>query len=348
MRILVLGGTAFLSAELARQALDAGHDVTCLARGTAAAPPAGARWLQADRAQGKAAYAEAADAARSDTAGSHTAGSDAARWDAVVDVSQDPVQAREALEVLAGSARHWTFISSCSVYADHSVPGAAEDAELLPPLAEGAGLTMDNYGAAKAAIEHWTMELAGDKAHICRAGLIGGPGDSSDRYGYWPARFARDEEPVLIPDIPSDPTQVIDVRDLAAWVLAAAGAGVTGALNAVGEIVPFAAYLEEARELTDGEAEVVAVPGEWLAEHGANYWAGPDSLPLWLPPGQDGFMARSNDAARAAGLQIRPWMDTLRDSLADERGRGLGRERKAGLSPETERRLLRGYRAEPG
>ena len=333
MRILVLGGTAFLSAEIARQALDAGHQVTCLARGTAAAPPAGARWLQADRSLGMAAYAEAADDAG---------------WDAVVDVSRDPVQARGALEALAGSARHWTFISSCSVYADHSVPGAAEDAELLPPLAAGAGLTMDNYGEAKSAIEHWTRELAGDKAHICRAGLIGGPGDSSDRYGYWPARFARDQEPVLIPDIPSDATQVIDVRDLAAWVLAAAGTGVTGALNAVGDIVPFAAYLEEARQLTDGDADVVAIPGEWLAEHGANYWAGPDSLPLWLPPGQDGFLTRSSDAARAAGLQIRPWMDTLRDTLADERVRGLGRERKAGLSPETERRLLREYRAEPG
>jgi hypothetical protein len=102
------------------------------------------------------------------------------------------------------------------------------------------------------------------------------------------------------------------------------------------------------RELTDGEAELVAVPGEWLAGHGANYWAGPDSLPLWWPPGQDRFMARSNDAAHAAGLQVRPWMDALRDSLAGEGGRGLGRERKAGPSPETERRLLRGHRAGPG
>lgn len=333
MRILILGGTAFLSAEIARQALDAGHEVTCLARGTAAAPPAGAQWLRADRSLGKAAYAGAADRSG---------------WDAVVEVSRDPGQAWEALEALAGSALHWTFVSSCSVYADHSFPGAAEDAALLPPLADGAGRGLDTYGEAKSAIEHRTRELAGTKAHICRPGLIGGPGDSSDRYGYWPARFARDQEPVLIPDIPSDATQVIDVRDLAAWILAAAEARVTGALNAVGDVVPFAAYLEEARQLTDGEADVVAVPAEWLAGRGANYWAGPDSLPLWLPPGQDGFLARSGDAARAAGLQIRPWMDTVRDTLADERARGLGRERKAGLSPETERRLLREYRAVPG
>jgi nucleoside-diphosphate-sugar epimerase len=331
MRILVLGGTVFLSAEIARQALAAGHDVTCLARGTASAPPDGAAWLRADRSQGKAAYEEAAGSGG---------------WDAVVDVSRDPDQAREALEALAGSARHWTFISSCSVYADHSVADAAEDAQLLPPLAPGTELTMDNYGEAKSAIELWTRELAGDKAHLCRAGLIGGPGDGSDRYGYWPARFARDGDPVLVPDIPADATQIIDVRDLAAWILTAAEIGTTGALNAVGEPVPFAAYLEESRQLADADSEVVVAPADWLASHGANYWAGPDSLPLWLPPGHEGFAARSNDAASSAGLRLRPWMDTLRDTLEDERRRGLGRERKAGMSPETERRIVAEYRAE--
>ncbi len=216
---------------------------------------------------------------------------------------------------------------------------------MLAPLAPGTEATMENYGEAKSAIERSTADLAAGKAHLCRAGLIGGPGDGSDRYGYWPARFARDSGPVLAPDIPADPTQIIDVRDLAAWVLAAAETGVTGALNAVGDPVPFAAYLEESRRLAGGSAEVAAVPAGWLAARGANYWAGPDSLPLWLPPGHDGFAARSNAAARAAGLTLRPWTDTLRDTLADERDRGLSRDRKAGLSPQTERRLLREFQA---
>ena len=334
MRILVLGGTAFLSAEIARQALASGHHVTCLARGTVSSPPDGAAWLRADRSQGAAAYSAVAGGAAPDGG-----------WDAVVDVSRDPGQAREALEALAGSARHWTFVSSCSVYTDHSVAGADEDAGVLAPLAPGTELSTGNYGEAKAAIEHWTTELAGDKAHLCRAGLIGGPGDNSERYGYWPARFARDADPVLVPDIPTDATQIIDVRDLAAWILTAAESGITGALNAVGEPVPFAAYLEESRQLADGSAEVVVAPEDWLASHGANYWAGPDSLPLWLPPGHEGFATRSSAAARAAGLRTRPWMDTLRDTLADERRRGLNRERKAGMSPETETRILAEYKA---
>lgn len=115
MRILILGGTAFLSAEIARQAAAAGHAVTCLARGSAATPPEGAAWLRADRTMGPPAYAEAAG-----------------DWDAVIDVARDPEQARDALEALAPTAAHWTVVSSCSVYADHSVPGADESAALLP------------------------------------------------------------------------------------------------------------------------------------------------------------------------------------------------------------------------
>jgi hypothetical protein len=292
--------------------------------------------VRADRSQGKAAYEPVAGDS-----------SDPAGWDAVIDVSRDPAQAREALEALAVTARHWTVVSSCSVYADHSVAGAAEDATVLPPLAPGTELTMENYGEAKSAIEKLALTLARDKAHVCRAGLIGGPGDGSDRYGYWPARFARDDDPVLVPDIPADSTQIIDVRDLAAWIVAAAEMNVTGALNAVGETVPFADYLHACRQLTGGRAPVVAAPGEWLAGRGVNYWAGPDSLPLWLPPGHDGFATRSNSAARAAGLQLRPWTQTLRDTLEDERRRGLTRERKAGLSPERERDVLAAYQAQP-
>jgi hypothetical protein len=84
---------------------------------------------------------------------------------------------------------------------------------------------------------------------------------------------------------------------------------------------------------------VVTAPEDWLVEKGIDYWSGPDSLPLWLPPGHDGFCARSNLAARAAGLNTRPWQETVAETLQDERNRGLNRHRKAGLSPATEARL---------
>ncbi len=323
MRILVLGGTAFLSAEIVRQAVVRGHKATCLARGSAADPPEGAEWLKADRSLG----AEAYDGVEGE-------------WDEVIDVARDPVPASTALDALAGRAAHWTFVSSCSVYADAAVPGAAEDAALLPALAAGTPSAPENYGESKAAIEAATLTAAGRKAHLCRAGLIGGPGDGSDRYGYWPARFARDNSPAIVPGIAGYATQVIDVRDLAAWILLAAEQGITGALNALGDQVPFGEYISASRQAAGHQGEVVPAAGDWLADQGVSYWSGPDSLPLWLPPGHEGFMARSNKAAVDAGLRIRPWQETLVATLADERRRGLDRPRKAGLAPETEARLV--------
>ncbi|NUT71057.1 epimerase [Pseudarthrobacter sp. C4D7] len=324
MRILVLGGTASLSSTIAAQALAAGHAVTCLARGTAAEPPPGADWVKADRSNGTVAYAGLTG-----------------EWDAVIEVARDPQPAREALASLAGRAGHWTFVSSSSAYAEHATPGAAEDAPLLPPLPAGVPFSPENYGESKAAIEEATLEATNGAAHLCRAGLVSGPGDPTDRYGYWPGRFERSPAPVLVPDIGPEPTQVIDVRDLAAWILRAAEQGTTGPLNATGDPVPFTHLLDSCREESGSSATTIPANEDWLVEQGVNYWSGPDSLPLWLPPRHEGFMARSNQAAKAAGMVLRPWQETLADTLADERARGLDRPRKAGLSPATEQRLLK-------
>ncbi|MFE4195250.1 epimerase [Paenarthrobacter sp. NPDC056912] len=325
MRILVLGGTAFLSAEIARQAVALGHDVTCFARGTSASPPDGVTWVRGDRSLGAKVLADLDG-----------------RWDSVIDVSRDPIQARQALEVLGPLAGHWTFVSSCSVYADHSIPGADESAALLEPLPEGQPATPETYGESKSAIENMTLSLVGEKAHIVRAGLIGGPGDGTDRYGYWPARFAANTDTVLVPDIPDAATQIIDVRDLAAWILRSAAQGLTGTYNALGDVVRFGDYIAAAQQLAGPvEEDVVVRPGkDWLVEQGVDYWAGTDSLPLWLPEGHDGFQARTNQAARERGMVLQPWQETLAATLEYEKQRGLGRERKAGLSRETERTLV--------
>jgi hypothetical protein len=111
-------------------------------------------------------------------------------------------------------------------------------------------------------------------------------------------------------------------------------------MNALGDQIRFGDYIEAARQAAGHSGSVVPAAETWLAEQGVDYWAGPDSLPLWLPPGHEGFMARSNQAAVDAGLRLRPWQETLAGTLADERQRGLARPRKAGLSPETEARLL--------
>src|SRR5204863_6008640 len=73
MRVLILGGTAFLGRAVARAAAAAGHDVTCAARGEAGPLADGVRFIKVDRA---------------DPAG--LAPLDGERFDAVVDVARDP------------------------------------------------------------------------------------------------------------------------------------------------------------------------------------------------------------------------------------------------------------------
>jgi nucleoside-diphosphate-sugar epimerase len=266
-------------------------------------------------------------------------------WDVVVDVSRQPGQVGGATAALAERSRSFIFISSGNVYADHGTPGQDEGAALLPALEGDVMESMDTYGQAKVGCEQQVLSAFGpDRSLIARVGLIGGPGDIFDRTGYWPLRFARpaaEDGRVLVPDAPELGTQVIDVRDLAMWIVESGSGGLRGTFNATGETVPLRQHLETARRVAGHSGPVVAASQEWLLAHGVEPWMGGRSLPLWLPEPEDaGFNSRDSSAARAAGLVTRSLEQTLADTLAWEIARDPARPRRAGLSDDDERSLL--------
>jgi nucleoside-diphosphate-sugar epimerase len=313
--VLILGGTGWLSGRIARRWLDAGAQVTCLARGERPAPD-GADLVRADRVAAGAYELLDRD------------------WDEVVDVSSRADHVRDAVSGLGDRAAHWTYISSMSVYADADTHGADETARLEAPAQDGHEY---EYAAQKVAAEAAVRGL-GDRAHIIRPGLVVGAGDPSDRFGYWAAAFDRaGSGPVLLPSGEGRFAQMIDVDDLAAF---AADTALTGIRNAIGDPRALDDVLAMFRTAAGHSGETIIADDAWLAAHDVQPWMGERSLPLWLPIEWSGFMTRSNAAYTAAGGIQSPLDGVIARVLDDERARGLDRPRRAGLTRDDEKALL--------
>lgn len=326
MRLLILGGNVYLSKTVARQAIARGHDVTVASRGTSGEPPEGARVRTIDRST-----VEGMSALRGET------------FDAVIDVARVPVHVKNAIEALGGSVGHYGFVSTRSVYTDNETAGATvAGSPVFEPAAEdSADAAMEHYGPSKVACENLVRAAYPDAHAIFRAGLVIGPDDPGDRFGYWPWRIAQGGE-VLAPGDPDEPLQWIDVEDLAAWAIDSAEKRLTGTFDAVCPAVSWRDFLAGVAEGAGTRPTFTWVPNDLIAASGVGPWAGPDSLPLWVGEGYRGFMDRDVTTSVAAGMPSRPVADSARRWLAWNDGSPAV---KAGITREKESEILAAWHA---
>jgi 2'-hydroxyisoflavone reductase len=323
MRILIIGGTAFVGRHITRAALDAGHEITLFHRGqTGPGLFPEAAHLTGDRNDSLAALADG-------------------RWDATVDViAYVPRQVRELAAALGGRGGRYLLISSVSAYRTPVAPGFGEDAPLAgldDPATEE--ITAQSYGGLKAACERAARQLFGPATTIIRPTYVVGPHDKTYRFTWWVERIARGGQ-VLAPGDPADPIQVIDARDLATWTVRLLERRTAGVFHAVSPPPPFGFG-----QLLDTIAARVAPPGTTLTWVDSDFLRaeGQDdaSLPLW--PGADtesDINAADPARAYAAGLAPRPLGDSVTETHAAEQAAPTPRPDGIGLSDDREAELL--------
>ncbi len=299
--LLILGGTGFIGPHLVRHAVARGHRVTIFTRGRRqAALPEGVVHLIGDR-NGQL------DALKGK------------RWDAVVDDSAtNPEFVKQSTQLLADSVGRYLFTSSTGVYYPYLELGADETRPVRVEVTDPNDGS-EAYGVAKAQCEREVTRVFGERGVVVRPSYIIGPGDTTDRFPYWPVRFQRGGE-VLVPGKRSDPVQFIDVRDLAELMLKLLEDQKSGIYNALGPRTPMLVpdFAEAMRQAIQAQPPNPAVQltfvddYAFLEEHKIF-----DSVPWVMQKGNDlGHLSARNDKAIAAGLQFRPLATTARDTLA--------------------------------
>ena len=336
MRLLVLGGTRFLGRAIVDDAVSRGYDVTTFSRGISGHQRPGAEALHGDRRNA----GDLGQLAQRD-------------WDAVIDTSVlAPADVLASARLRAGRARHYTYISTISVYAGYPGEGVTEASPALdcPPDATGTVETL-GYGELKAGCERAVTTAMPGRCLIVRPGLIVGPHEDAGRLPWWLARLARGGA-VLAPGEPGRTVRMTDARDLASWVVDNTRRNLPAIINVPGpEGVTFGELLDTCARLTAADGHPAAtlrwVPDGVLLDAGVQPWM---ELPMWAPDTPDlaGIWDVSGDRALRTGLRYRPLTDTVHDTwmwLRQEVASGtpldqIGRRPGIGLDPDKEREVL--------
>ena len=328
LKILVLGGTGFIGPHLVRYAGSRGHKITIFTRGRHDAElPRDVERLQGDRSTNDLASLQGKT------------------WDVVVDDSANNVDwIKASTALLKGSAGRYMFTSSTGVYYPYLKRGVDESTPVHYEMADPNDGS-EKFGVMKANCEKILLDTFGDRGTVIRPTYIVGPGDTSDRFPYWPQRLAKGGE-VLAPGKPDDPMQIIDVRDLAEFMIRVVENDHNGIFNVAGPKSTLTAkqFYPAAAEALDAKVKYTYVDDyDFLAAHKIE-----ESIPWAMLKGNDyGMMSVKNERAIAAGLTFRPLATTVRDTLAWWPTVPEARRTKPrfSITPETEAQALADWHA---
>lgn len=335
MKILILGGTRFLGRAIVKEALKRKHEITLFNRGTNKEVFPDLEQLVGNRDQDVSLLKKR-------------------NWDAVIDTCAfAPHQIKNIAAVLRDNVEHYSFISSISVYRDWIPPNITEEYHLqsiqsdkLKEVEVGTVSPYEYYGALKALCEaEVEKNWPGHALHI-RAGLLVGPYDYSDRLPYWVERVAQGGR-ILVPGRLDRPIQLIDVKDIASWVIHMAENRNAGVYNVTGpnNQLTIEELLNMCRAVTGSDGEWVSVDEPFLRAHKIEPWT---EMPLWIPEdfsleGEKapwkGTFTISIDKAVRTGLSFRPLKETIQEVYHWERERHHS-DKVAGLSRDKECALL--------
>ena len=335
LKILILGGTAFLGPAIVRYARSHGHQLTLFTRGkTNVNLFPDVEMLVGDR-DGDLEALENRD------------------WDVVIDTSGYlPRLVTDSARLLAGHVQQYIFISSISVFADFSQKGLDESSPVGvmedETIEEITGLT---YGPLKALCEKAAEREMRGRSTTIRPGLIVGPMDRTDRFTYWPVRIAKGGE-VLTPERPDIFTQVIDVNDLAMFIVHCAERNITGTFNATspaGELT-MGEIFDTCRKVSGSDATFTYVSREFMVEKELQEWS---DIPVYVPlDGADaGHPFINVKKALQQGLTFRPISETIRDTLdwwASVSQERKDRPMRSGLTAERELEALKAWHDKNG
>ncbi|MCR9247883.1 MAG: NAD-dependent epimerase/dehydratase family protein [bacterium] len=334
-KILILGGTGFLGPAIVRHALARGHTMTLFNRGRTNPhlfPDVEKLRGQRRRPNPKRPGSPAQD----------LKALEGRKWDAVIDTSAYFTgEVEDVAKVLGDNVGQYLFVSSLSVYPqlgqdDQPITEASELAECEDKYRFDMGKDLAHYGALKRYCEDAARAAFPDGATLVRPGYIVGPGDPSDRFTYWPARFDRGGE-ILAPGTPDNDLQFVDVRDLGEWIVHLIEQRTTGAFNAVGfgGSLTVEEFLHTGKGTRNLDCSFTWVDDEFLEANDVSSWG---EMGCWTPKAKNGHT--DNRKAIAAGAKFRPIADTIRDTadwVKNERGE---RPWRAGMKAEREAKLL--------